>query len=201
MNRAAAARLLTLSAAFDSRTIGETDVEAWTLALDGLDVDRCKTAIVKHYRESTDRVMPAHIRRLARTTTGDPGVIPETGEAFCGDCKGVHRPRESCAVLARPEGFKAAIAGAFRSVADALSPRAIEAQPNAQEPAVPQKSPLNAVEQRCARQATTPVGGVLPAACAKCGATYLDYPDGRDAHLAVFGHKPPDPTTDAREAS
>jgi len=101
MNRANIARLLGLAAAYDARTIGEADVAAWQLALDGLDVERCKAAVVRHYRESTDRVMPAHIRRLARTTTGAPDVIPETGETYCETCKGVHRQDESCSILIR----------------------------------------------------------------------------------------------------
>jgi len=185
MNRADVARLLGVAAAFDSRTVGETDVAAWTMALDGLDTDRCRAAIVKHYRTETDRIMPAHIRRLARTTTGVPGVIPETGEAFCDRCKGMHRPAEPCSVLAIPRGFKAAIGSAFRSVADALDPA-----PEPKETPVPR--PLNAVEKRCAAQvaSTVPLDfRALPTVCLRCGTTFLDYPDGRDSHLAVFGHK------------
>lgn len=102
MNRADVARLLSLAAAFDSRTIGETDVAAWQLALDGLDPARCRDAIVRHYRESTDRLMPAHVRRLARTT-GDVGAAPlgDHGEdgITCPDCKLVHHAHEPCTVL------------------------------------------------------------------------------------------------------
>lgn len=103
MNRADTARLLTLAASFDARTIGEADVLAWQAALDGLDYARCQAAIVKHYRESTDRVMPAHIRRLARTTTDlthGVAAVPATEHgALCGACKGVHHADEGCAVL------------------------------------------------------------------------------------------------------
>lgn len=198
MNRADVARLLTLAAAYDSRTIGDGDVAAWELALSGLDVERCKAAIVKHYQESTDRVMPAHIRRIARTTTGAPGVIPETGEAYCGTCKGIHRPIEPCTVLARPEGFKQLIAAAFRSVADALQPRAIEAAPLSEQETPVAKEPLTAIQKRCAQQSTTaPDPTTTAARCNTCGTAYLDYPDGWDAHLAVFGHKPP--TNETRE--
>jgi Zn-finger protein len=102
MNRADVARLLSLSAAFDARTIGEADVAAWLLALDGLDPTRCRDAIVKHYRESTDRIMPAHIRRLARTTN-DVGVslLGYNGEdgINCPECKLVHHEHEPCSIL------------------------------------------------------------------------------------------------------
>jgi len=43
------------------------------------------------------------------------------------------------------------------------------------------------LEERLAR--TIPQDGQL-ALCARCGATYLDHPDGRDAHTVVFGHHP-----------
>lgn len=57
-----AARLLALAAAFDRRTIGEADAVAWADALDGLTVDECSTAIRAHYRQTTEWLMPAHIR-------------------------------------------------------------------------------------------------------------------------------------------
>lgn len=101
MNRSHVAELLSLAAAYDARTIGETDVAAWLLALDGLDPARCRDAIVRHYRESTDRLMPAHIRRLARTTTDIAGVRALAGEHgwTCPDCKLVHHEHEPCTVL------------------------------------------------------------------------------------------------------
>lgn len=106
MNRADTARLLTLAASFDARTIGDADVLAWQAALDGLDYARCQAAVVKHYRENTDRIMPAHIRRLARTTTdltrgiaSPTASVADDGSTLCGDCRLMHRSDESCAVL------------------------------------------------------------------------------------------------------
>lgn len=106
MTPSQAALLLGLAASYDSRTTGRADAEAWAAALDGLDYERCRKAVIRHYAENTDRIMPAHIRRLARTTTdlhhgdaaGTRGVLP-TGEALCGTCKAVHRPEEPCHVL------------------------------------------------------------------------------------------------------
>ena len=86
--------------------MSNADAQAWAKALDGLDFARCEDAIVKHYRENTERLMPAHIRRLARTTTdithgATAATAPATsdGDVLCGDCKLMHRPAEHCTVL------------------------------------------------------------------------------------------------------
>lgn len=65
MTKAETARVLTLIAAFDRRTIGEADVEAWYLVLSDLPADDCAAAVREHYTTSTDWLMPAHVRRLA----------------------------------------------------------------------------------------------------------------------------------------
>ncbi|MEU4558560.1 hypothetical protein AB0F72_09220 [Actinoplanes sp. NPDC023936] len=62
MDRAEVVLLLTLAGTFDYRRVGDADVEAWHLALDDIDLDDAKAAVVRHYRESTDRMMPAHVR-------------------------------------------------------------------------------------------------------------------------------------------
>ena len=49
------------------------------------------------------------------------------------------------------------------------------------------RRPATVVEQRLAN--SLPVDAEQ-ARCTQCGAIYLDYPDGRDAHLVVFGHHP-----------
>lgn len=62
VNKSEVVLLLTFAATFDHRKTGEADVEAWHLALDDLPFDDAKQAIVAHYREQTDRLMPAHVR-------------------------------------------------------------------------------------------------------------------------------------------
>jgi hypothetical protein len=49
-------------AAFDRRTLGDKDGEAWEAAVGDLPYADCRAAVVAHYRESTQWVMPAHIR-------------------------------------------------------------------------------------------------------------------------------------------
>lgn len=59
------ARVLTKAAAFDQRTIGETDVMAWHEALADLDAADALAAISRHYATSEQRIMPVHVRRIA----------------------------------------------------------------------------------------------------------------------------------------
>lgn len=63
MNLEAIARVLARVAAYDRRTVGRADVAAWHDALDDLDEDACHRAVVAHYRDSTEWLMPAHVRR------------------------------------------------------------------------------------------------------------------------------------------
>lgn len=67
MNRSEIALLLGACAARDQRTVGEADVLAWHDDLGDLDFDDARLAVSLHYRESTDRIMPAHIRRHCRS--------------------------------------------------------------------------------------------------------------------------------------
>jgi hypothetical protein len=104
MTPAEAALVLAQAARFDLRTVGRADAEAWADALWGLDPKRCIQAVNRHYANETDRIMPAHIRRLARTTTDlhdgtDAAMLRDLpdGQTICGDCKLVHHRHEPCA--------------------------------------------------------------------------------------------------------
>lgn len=57
------AALLKQIAARDNRRTGPETIAAWLEDLDGLDFDDCREAVRRHFRESTDWLMPAHIRR------------------------------------------------------------------------------------------------------------------------------------------
>lgn len=63
MNRAEVATLLGLAAARDRRTVGQADVAAWLEDVGDLDFTDARAALGRHFRESTDWLMPAHIRR------------------------------------------------------------------------------------------------------------------------------------------
>ena len=58
--------LLTAAAAFDRRTVGEADAIAWHAAIGDLRFEDCRTAVVAHYTETTDWLMPAHVREGVR---------------------------------------------------------------------------------------------------------------------------------------
>ena len=77
MNRPEAAILLGVAAAFDQRTIGETDVTAWAEALARYDLEPCRRAVIGHYTETTDRIMPAHITRRIRAVRPEDRTVAE----------------------------------------------------------------------------------------------------------------------------
>jgi hypothetical protein len=83
MDRPKTALLLALCAAFDQRTLGEADVEAWHAAIGDLAYEDSRQAVIAHYRESRERIMPADVRqrvtaiRKARLDAAGPVEIPE----------------------------------------------------------------------------------------------------------------------------
>lgn len=65
MTPAEVARVLAKASAFDLRTVGEADVLAWHEVLADIDFADALKAVGKHYSEHTERLMPAHVRRIA----------------------------------------------------------------------------------------------------------------------------------------
>ncbi len=63
--------LLTVAAVFDFRTIGEADACAWHATLGDLAFDDSRTAVVGHYRDSRERVMPADVRQRVKAIRRD----------------------------------------------------------------------------------------------------------------------------------
>lgn len=60
------ADLLSIAAAIDKRTLGESDVRAWQMVLDDIDFTAARDALRAHYRETTKPVMPADIVRRVK---------------------------------------------------------------------------------------------------------------------------------------
>ncbi|MEV6073985.1 hypothetical protein AB0L80_02540 [Streptomyces sp. NPDC052069] len=89
MTPADAAELLTLAAAFDRRTVGESDARAWAAALNAMPLDAdAREAVARHYADTDAWLTPAHVRqqrakiRAARISTANvyyDGVAGETG--------------------------------------------------------------------------------------------------------------------------
>lgn len=82
MNKSDTAAILAKISAYDRRTVGEADIEAWTEALDGqITVQDALTAIRDHFRVSSDWLMPnvvieraRKIRKLRVREIGQPDV-------------------------------------------------------------------------------------------------------------------------------
>jgi hypothetical protein len=67
VKKSEAATILAKIAAYDRRTVGEADVEAWTEALDGLvTVQDAMTAVRDHFRESSEWLMPVDIIKRSK---------------------------------------------------------------------------------------------------------------------------------------
>lgn len=64
MRPSEAAKLLAATAAWDRRTIGEVDAQAWANSLDELPLEECTAAIAAHFRACPQAtfLMPAHVR-------------------------------------------------------------------------------------------------------------------------------------------
>lgn len=80
MNRSEIALLLGAVAARDRRTIGETDVLAWHEDLGDLGFDEARAAVSRHFRESTDYLMPAHIRQHVKVIRAEQRKAAEVRE-------------------------------------------------------------------------------------------------------------------------
>jgi hypothetical protein len=78
--------VLTAIAAFDQRTIGDADVDAWHLVIGDLPRDYALAAVAHHHRTTTERCKAAHIVKLVRAAINDrmerdridalPGRVP-----------------------------------------------------------------------------------------------------------------------------
>lgn len=60
-----AVRVLAKASAYDRRTIGEADAAAWYEAIGDLDIADALDAVTRHYQQTTDWLMPAHVRTIA----------------------------------------------------------------------------------------------------------------------------------------
>jgi len=70
------ALLLAVAAAFDARTIGDADVNAWHAALYDLEFTAAREAVIAHYRRNDERITPAQIRHLTNPYAANKHVPP-----------------------------------------------------------------------------------------------------------------------------
>lgn len=75
--------VLAVAAAFDNRTVGDADCIAWYRAIGHLNQQEVEEAIIAHYTETTDRIMPAHVLarvskiRALRLAHAGPEAVPD----------------------------------------------------------------------------------------------------------------------------
>lgn len=86
-------RILAVCTTYDYRKVQEIDVIAWHEAIGDLDFIDARAAVVAHYRESRERIMPADVRahyrsiRRARVAGIDPeslvgDIDPSDADAY-----------------------------------------------------------------------------------------------------------------------
>lgn len=76
MNLAETARLLAAMAAFDRRTVGTSDVAAWQTVLADIAYADALEAVRRHYRDSTEWMMPAMVRAGVRQVEHERASSP-----------------------------------------------------------------------------------------------------------------------------
>jgi len=82
MNLAETHDLLTFIAVYDNRRFDDATVVAWQTILTDLTDTDCRTAVMGHFAESTEYLMPAHIRRGALQAERDRRrILREAHEA------------------------------------------------------------------------------------------------------------------------
>lgn len=134
MNASEAAALLAMMAAYDRRTIGESDALAWSQALHDINFADAQFVVNEHYRTSSDWLMPVHVvsavRRLRRDrlerTLPMPDADPDDVQAWLAECRAdIHAIADGQEITKRNELEERqqrvlyAIENTFRSVRDA----------------------------------------------------------------------------------
>ncbi len=111
MNAEQAGQVLAKCASYDRRKTGDADTIAWFQVLGDLAYDDCIAAVIAHYSETTDWIMPAHIRRRVRDIRDKRLEATEIPEP----------PRE---LAGNPPAWRAAIRAARVAIADGRDPEA-----------------------------------------------------------------------------
>lgn len=102
-------KLLATCASFDRRKVGALDVIAWHRVLGEMSLPDCEDAVYAHYGDTTDWIMPAHIRRrvleIRRMRLQDTPIPPPAPE-----------------LLDNPPAYRAALRESARRIANGEEP-------------------------------------------------------------------------------
>ncbi|MDR2896010.1 MAG: hypothetical protein LBV30_05110 [Propionibacteriaceae bacterium] len=116
MTPSEAGQVLMVAAAYDNRTIGETNIIAWAQAMPDISLEEGKTAVIAHYRDEVKPIMPAHIRAIVRKARNqaieqrqqaallasirDRQTTASQPEQVCSEC-GLPKTRHHLSILAK----------------------------------------------------------------------------------------------------
>jgi hypothetical protein len=103
-----AGAVLAACASFDRRKTGPLDVIAWYRAIGDLDFIDCERAVIAHYGETTDWIMPGHIRtrvKAKRRERIERGILAAP----------------SAALTDNPANYRATLKADLHRLADGLS--------------------------------------------------------------------------------
>lgn len=102
--------LLSVAAAFDRRTVGKSDAMAWHAALGDLQFEDSRQAVVGHYRDTREWIMPADIRTRVKAIRRDRIARQIT-------------PAPPAELTDEPGRYKAAIEASVHRIANGFSVR------------------------------------------------------------------------------
>ena len=139
--------LLTAAAAFDRRTVGKADAVAWHTVIGDLPLDDCLVAVRGHYTDTTDWIMPAHVRQRVKAMRRDriDRAIPAAPPAELADDPGRYRAELKARIRQIADG---------RSLNRAIAPPAPAGEP----PAGFTRSPQRDGRRPGAARITNPAG-------------------------------------------
>ena len=113
MNAEETGKILALAASYDRRKVGEAEIVGWHAAIGDLPFADSRAAVVAHYQETSDWLMPAHIRTR----------VKEARHQRIKDAGGVPAPPPE--LLDDPHAYGAALQAAATALADGRDPQPV----------------------------------------------------------------------------
>jgi hypothetical protein len=124
LNATEAGELVALMALYDNRKVSDPDIVAWLKVIGDLDHADCEMAVLAHYRESRERIMPADVRIRVKAIRRDRLTREIT-------------PAPPAELTDQPGRYRAALQAGIKRIADGRSlHRAIGQLPAKQPPPI-----------------------------------------------------------------
>ena len=118
MNATEAGQLVALMALYDNRKASDPDIVAWLKVVGDLPYGDCESAVVAHYQDTRERIMPADIRNRVKAMRRDriDRAIPAAPPAEVADTPGRYKAALDAAIrrIANGRSMHRAIGGPVR---------------------------------------------------------------------------------------